>query len=70
VYHGFYSRHIGCGGGGKHYVYVDTDGDVHNCPFCQAKIFSALSDDISKGIASMRNKGCGVFKVQFQKQQC
>jgi MoaA/NifB/PqqE/SkfB family radical SAM enzyme len=61
IYHGFYSRRTGCGGGGKHYVYVDTDGDVHNCPFCQKKIFSALNDPIEKNLNLMRQNGCNAF---------
>jgi MoaA/NifB/PqqE/SkfB family radical SAM enzyme len=61
VYHGFYSRRIGCGGGGKHYVYIDTDGDVHDCPFCQRKLFSALHDSIEKNVRLMMNSGCGVY---------
>ncbi|MEO6813757.1 MAG: radical SAM protein, partial [Ginsengibacter sp.] len=61
VYHGFYSRRIGCGGGGKHYVYIDTDGDVHDCPFCQRKLFSALHDPVEKNIRLMLNKGCGAY---------
>jgi len=64
VYHGFYSRRIACGGGGKHYVYIDTDGDVHNCPFCQHKIFSALHDDIKRNLRLMTNNGCSVFNKQ------
>ena len=61
VYHGFYSRRIACGGSGNHYVYVDTDGDVHNCPFCQRKVFSALHDDIEENLRAMALGGCNVF---------
>ena len=61
VYHGFYSRRVSCGGGGNHYVYIDTDGDVHNCPFCQRKVFSALNDDIEYNLRLMRAKGCTTF---------
>ena len=61
VYHGFYSRRVSCGGGGRHYVYVDTDGDVHNCPFCQHKMFSALRDDIKQNLQLMLTNGCSVF---------
>jgi MoaA/NifB/PqqE/SkfB family radical SAM enzyme len=67
VYHGFYSRRIACGGSGKHYVYVDTDGDVHNCPFCQQKIFSALHDDIKQNLQHMALGGCSVFNKSPQK---
>ena len=61
VYHGFYSRRIGCGAGGKHYVYIDTDGDVHNCPFCQRKLFSALQQPLEKNIELMMARGCGFY---------
>lgn len=61
VYHGFYSRRVSCGGGGKHYVYVDTDGDVHNCPFCQQKLFSALNDDVEQNLQNMQANSCTVF---------
>lgn len=67
VYHGFYSRRIACGGSGKHYVYVDTDGDVHNCPFCQQKIFSALNDDIKENLQRMASGGCSIFNKSPQK---
>jgi MoaA/NifB/PqqE/SkfB family radical SAM enzyme len=61
AYHGYYSRRIGCAGGGKDYLYIDTDGDVHNCPFCQRKLFSALSDLVPEKIGQMRRGGCTVF---------
>ena len=61
VYHGFYSRRVACGGGGNHYVYIDTDGDVHNCPFCQRKIFSALHDDIKENLRIMAMGSCSAF---------
>lgn len=68
VYHGFYSRRVGCGGGGKHYIYVDTDGDVHNCPFCQKKIFSALHDNIADNLRLMAAGGCNAL-IYSQKKQ-
>ncbi len=61
VYHGYYSRRIGCGGSGRHYLYVDTDGDVHNCPFCQRKLFSALDPDMKKNLRLMSDIGCTAF---------
>lgn len=59
-YHGYISRHIGCSGGGLNYVYVDTDGDVHNCPFCQSKLFSATGPGLAGNIQRMKISGCGV----------
>ena len=62
-YHGYYSRRVGCSGAGKDYVYVDTDGDVHNCPFCQRKLFSAFDDDLFDRISGMKLKGCSAHSL-------
>ncbi len=67
VYHGFYNRRVGCGAGGKNYVYIDTDGDVHNCPFCQRKLFSALRDPIHKNVELMMSSGCSIYTSSTQK---
>ncbi len=66
LYHGFYSRRIGCGGAGKYFAYVDTDGDVHNCTFCRKKLFSALHDPIEKNVRLMMNSGCNAYINSFQ----
>jgi MoaA/NifB/PqqE/SkfB family radical SAM enzyme len=63
TYHGYYSRRVGCSGSGKDYLYVDTDGDIHNCPFCQRKLFSALGDDLVDNISNMKNQGCAVYSI-------
>ena len=34
VYPGYHQRKIGCLGGGNRFLYVDSDGKVHSCPFC------------------------------------
>lgn len=64
VYHGFYSRRLGCSGAGKDYLYVDMNGFAHDCPFCQKKIFNVLQGDIKTGIETMRTSGCSVFNLQ------
>lgn len=61
VYHGFYSRRVSCGGAANHYVYIDTDGDVHSCPFCKQKKFSALGNNIEDNLRMMSSGGCNVF---------
>jgi MoaA/NifB/PqqE/SkfB family radical SAM enzyme len=60
-YHGYYSRRLGCSGSGKDYVYVDTDGDVHSCPFCQKKLFSAFDDDLQHQMGLLKQQGCKLF---------
>lgn len=61
TYHGAYTRRIGCSGAGKDYVYVDTDGYVHKCPFCQRKMFHALDHSFESLLHDMRIKGCSAF---------
>src|ERR1043166_2622133 len=63
TYHGHYSRKLGCSGSGKDYLYVDTDGDIHNCPFCRRKLFSAFDDSFIDLINRMKMKGCGVYNI-------
>lgn len=57
-YHGFITANFGCSGSGRDYVYVDTDGDVHNCPFCQRKLFSAFEENLKEHILRMKKNGC------------
>ena len=61
TYHGFYNRRIGCSGSGKDYLYVDTDGDVHSCPFCQKKMFSALNEQLPQMLNQFKKQGCSTY---------
>lgn len=61
VYHEYNKRRFGCSGSGADYVYADTDGDIHNCPFCQRKLFSALDDELPDLVHQMKTKGCAAF---------
>jgi MoaA/NifB/PqqE/SkfB family radical SAM enzyme len=63
TYHGFYTRRVGCSGAGKDYVYVDTDGYVHNCPFCQRKMFHALDSSFFVLLQDMKAKGCSAYNL-------
>jgi MoaA/NifB/PqqE/SkfB family radical SAM enzyme len=56
-YHAAYQRKVGCGGAGRRYLYVDTDGDVHVCPFCRHKWGSALREDVSSLIDRLSHAG-------------
>ena len=61
-YHGFYQRRAGCFGAGEKSLYIDTDGDIHACPFCHTKMGNALDPDIDESIAQLRSAGCHSFK--------
>lgn len=67
AYPGYYGRKIGCSGGGADYLYVDMDGDAHNCPFCQRKLFSALHSDLKYELQQLKLTGCKTFpQLTFQ----
>lgn len=54
-----YSRRSSrCYGAGDRYLYVDTDGMVHPCPFCRCPSGTALEGDFDQTLARMRQGGC------------
>ncbi len=61
MYPGYHQRNIGCAGAGHRYLYVDSRGDLHPCPFCRGEAGSALADSIDEAIAAMKSRGCRVF---------
>jgi MoaA/NifB/PqqE/SkfB family radical SAM enzyme len=46
AYQGYYQRKSGCHGGGKRFLYVDSDGNIQSCPFCNHKLGSVLNNDL------------------------
>ena len=42
IYQGYHQRKVGCHGGGKRFLYVDSDGNIQACPFCPNKMGNAL----------------------------
>ena len=57
-YPAHHQREIGCFGAGDLYMYVDSNGDAHACPFCQNKAGNCVSDSIDNTISEMRVRGC------------
>jgi MoaA/NifB/PqqE/SkfB family radical SAM enzyme len=60
-YPGYHQRKLGCFGAGIRYLYVDSEGSVHACPFCQGKVGNALTDDIPEIIQKLKVEGCQMF---------
>ena len=58
---GYHQRRIGCFGAGVRYLYIDSEGSVHACPFCQEKMGDSLKDDLDLMIPVIRQRGCPVF---------
>lgn len=61
-YHGYHQRRVGCFGSGSRYLYVDTDGDMHLCPFCRQNFGNVLSSSINESVEKMKEEGCHQFK--------
>lgn len=61
-YHGYHQRRMGCYGSGIRSMYVDTDGDLNACPFCQKKSGNILKDNFSESLGNLQSLGCQKFK--------
>ncbi|MBF9236575.1 radical SAM protein [Hymenobacter sp. BT683] len=61
-YYGYHQRRMGCGGAADRFLYVDTDGDLHACPFCQKKSGSALCGSLDDSLATLKTRGCHPFE--------
>lgn len=61
-YHGYHQRRIGCFGGGSRYIYVNTNGDLQVCPFCQQKFGNVLSSPIETSVEKMKVNGCTRYR--------
>ncbi len=60
-YHGYYQRRQGCYAAGNRSFYVDADGDLNACPFCQSKSGNVLDTDFDNSISKLQNSGCHQF---------
>jgi MoaA/NifB/PqqE/SkfB family radical SAM enzyme len=58
---GHHQRKSGCLGAGNRYIYIDPNGDYHNCPFCRRPLGNIRTQQIDEGIAAARRSGCHHF---------
>ncbi|HNS16994.1 MAG TPA: radical SAM protein [Bacteroidales bacterium] len=61
-YHGFHQRRTGCFGGGNRYLYIDTDGNMHLCPFCRQNFGNVLMLSVRESMELIRKEHCFEFK--------
>lgn len=61
IYPGYHQRKLGCFGAGIRYLYVDSEGSIHACPFCQGRLGNALTDGLPEIIKKVRAEGCQMF---------
>jgi MoaA/NifB/PqqE/SkfB family radical SAM enzyme len=62
-YPGYHQRRVGCFGAGNRYLYIDSKGDFHACPFCLGSVGNALTGSLVEAIEKMKSRGCHVFRV-------
>lgn len=62
---GHYQRKSGCLGAGNRFMYIDSNGDFHACPFCRKPLGNIITEPIDIGIAGARASGCQAFKQQI-----
>ncbi|MBL7791129.1 MAG: radical SAM protein [Saprospiraceae bacterium] len=60
-YPGYLQRRTGCLAAGNRFMYIDTDGDVHICPFCSGKVCHALSFSVEDTLALLGQIDCHYF---------
>jgi MoaA/NifB/PqqE/SkfB family radical SAM enzyme len=65
MYPGYHQRKLGCFGAGNSYLYIDSKGDIHACPFCQRKAGNAKHDPLIPAIAQLKRMGCHEYKMNI-----
>jgi MoaA/NifB/PqqE/SkfB family radical SAM enzyme len=63
MFPGFDQRQVGCLGAGNRYMYIDSKGEMHACPFCQGSVGNVLKIPLTTAVESLRSNACQVFPV-------
>ena len=58
AYADFTKRSVACFGAGDRYIYIDTDGAVHPCPFCRAPAGRVLDEEFDVTLGRLQAAGC------------
>ena len=61
-YLGYHQRKLGCFGAGNRFLYIDTDGDAHICPFCDNKVINANKATVLEIINELSKNKCMAFQ--------
>jgi MoaA/NifB/PqqE/SkfB family radical SAM enzyme len=63
TYPGYHQRRIGCLGAGNRYLYIDSVGNIHACPFCQRIAGNAVNDRLEDAVSVLREYGCQKYEM-------
>lgn len=58
TYPALYQRRHGCLGAAERYLYLDTNGDAHACPFCRHSRGNIVRDGVDAVVRDLRERGC------------
>lgn len=58
TYPALYQRRHGCLGAAERYLYLDTNGDAHACPFCRHSRGNVVRDGLDEVVRGLRERGC------------
>jgi MoaA/NifB/PqqE/SkfB family radical SAM enzyme len=63
TYHGYGQRRVGCPSSGDRFLFVDTNGRAHSCPFCPSGDGAdcRTTSNIDGAVATVRARGCGRY---------
>lgn len=59
---GHHQRKSGCMGAGNRYIFIDSKGDYHACPFCRDPLGNAMTIPLETAVLKARERGCHVFR--------
>lgn len=62
-YPAFQQERFGCFGSGNRSLYIDAEGDLHACPFCQDKVCHALAFPLEDSLELLKKQGCHLFEA-------
>ena len=57
-YSGYYHRRVGCFAGGKQVIYIDAEGNLNSCPFCQKNYGTLREGQVREKVDAMAAVGC------------
>lgn len=61
-YIGYHQRRVGCFGAGDRFLYIDTAGKAHVCPFCEEAVCSTLEFSPGDTVRLLSQHPCHTFE--------
>jgi len=62
-YPGYQQRREGCLGAGNRYLYIDSAGEIHACPFCQQSAGNIISQKLEDAVPLLKKFGCQAYAL-------